>query len=53
MYRNGPARKPSEGCLGQNRRLARRDGVEAKRGLIDTLGRRSNGHLRESFEKSV
>jgi len=53
MHRNGPARKPYEGCLGQNRWLARRDGVEAKRGPIDTLGRRSGNHLRESLEKSV
>jgi hypothetical protein len=53
MLRNGPVQEPYEGCFGQNRRLARRDGVEAKRGLIDTLGRRSNDHLRELFEKSV
>jgi hypothetical protein len=53
MYRNGPAQEPYEGCLGQNRRLARRDRVEAKRGPIDTLGRRSGNHLRELPEKSV
>jgi len=53
MTRNGPAQEPYEGCFGQNRRLVRRDGVEAKRGLIDTLGRRSGNRLRESLEKSV
>jgi hypothetical protein len=53
MYRKGPAQEPYEGCFGQNRRLARRDGVEAKRELIDTLGRRSGNHPRELLEKSV
>jgi hypothetical protein len=53
MIRNGPAQEPYEGCFGQNRRLARRDGVEAKRESIDTLGRRSGNRLRESPEESV
>jgi len=53
MYRNGPVRKPSEGCFGQNRWLAGGNRVEAKRESIDTLGRRSGNRLRESPEESV